>query len=189
MVTKGKVNQTTEPLNGYVILGTQGSIFLVFRPGEGIQWFHVGDPPHGKLAHAFASASALMEIGMKDAAIREDCFTMARKQIGDHETELHKFVNDTKLNHVKEPLLCYITLWSNGALSLVLLPGDGIHWVGGGDPPPEEFRTAIRSTCALVEAGMHDPAVRKDCFAMAEKRITAHEAVMRKTIQAEMVPA
>jgi hypothetical protein len=85
------------PKDCYVILWSNGSSSLVWRPGEGIHWIHVGDPPRDPLASTYNSAQALFETGMRDEAVRPDCINMAKKLIAAHETELRKAVESQML--------------------------------------------------------------------------------------------
>ena len=91
---------------------------------------------------------------------------------------------EDKLDHVKD---CYVILWTTGgSLALVFRPGEGIHWVHGGDPPPPGLARALNSACAIIETGTHEAAIREDCIALAKKMIGNHEIELHKFIDSQV---
>ena len=76
----------------WIILWSNGSIGLVFRPGEPPHWVIWGNHPPPELTRALNSALGLMEAGIKDPAIHEQCAALADRLISDHEPELRKYL-------------------------------------------------------------------------------------------------
>ena len=89
-----------------------------------------------------------------------------------------------KLDHVMD---CCVILWTaDGSVTLVLRPGERIHWVIGGDPPPPGLARALNSACAIIETGTHEAAIREDCIALAKKMIGNHEIELHKFIDSQV---
>ena len=84
---------------------------------------------------------------------------------------------------IVQALECVIILWSDGSLALVFEPGKGVHWVRIGNHPPPELVRTINSALTLMEAGAKDPAISKQCTALAEKLITEHEPELRSYLE------